>query len=171
MLSLAVAAGSFALAWYNTRAQDVDQLQLACTDEMVHLPGLHPLPDSVRAQFIPMLHVRCDLTNIGRRPLSLVDVGLWAKAAPDTVSPFDDGSFYLPDSSVIGLPLVLAPGQTHRLPLLFGIPSSEEFDGILLLTPANAVAPIIVRVPSRRKFVDGMHSVAPRPPQRYRDSA
>lgn len=78
MLSLAIGAASLGISWHNSKTQDEDRMQLKCDYGVTsHLfqtwPRYYPLPDSLRRGFAPVMVIGCDLSNPGRRAVSVTD--------------------------------------------------------------------------------------------------
>jgi len=163
--SLLIAGFSAFVAWQNyglaARAsdlQDSDHLLAHCVPEFtghigINWPPGYSVPESIRRSFVPLLLVTCDLTNSGRRPLSVTAFSI-AGRPPGTAIlgwPFPVAR---PDSSILGLPTALEPGRTHRLSFLLGL-RNPGGDAIWLLPPSGQSVPIAIDI---RHFTDTLPS-------------
>jgi hypothetical protein len=143
VLSLLIGAASFGQSWYYDRVEDIDRLRTTChhsfaEDAAFGWPVSHPLPDSL-GFYSPVMVIRCDLANAGRRTLTVTNLLLGGKSPTDKeVSTTLPDLFYDTDSSHFGFPMSLDPGRWHRLELLFGELGEGNTHRLVLLTPAGS---------------------------------
>lgn len=151
LISLGLSAATFALGWYNTQKQDTDDLALTCNEQLTGYPFMdlgvwthagrsYPTLDAIATRFGPLMLVECDLTNAGRRPLSVVRFS--ASAAPPPSGPGNSAApeyHEIIDSTLIALPLTIGQGDTKRVSLLIAksLSDSSAFDALHLVAPSG----------------------------------
>jgi len=141
LTSLVLGLASLGLAWYNTRIQDTDRLLVVCRNTFTghrgfNWPATYPVAESIKADLAPVMLTECDLSNAGRRTLSVVRFAVGGRASDSGATQVPPIHYGEPDSSILGLPLNIAAGESRRLAMLLAMAvDSDGYESFHLVPP------------------------------------